>query len=163
MFVYCREMVSCVLLQVWCSKEQERNVEDAMKKSWARVERHHWWMVKNQETKKKVDKCQTVQDDIMPAFVGYKMLTSKQNMFDGDVGYRSRMVIAPPVPKTRRLCDEELPGYLAQEFFERHSREGDHVADLMCGSGSASVAAASIGRHSFAVDVDTTMVVFLLY
>jgi len=98
----------------------------------------------------------------MKAFVGYRTVEKKDEMYMGEAGFRSRMVVAPPVAKGKQQCDEELPGFLAQEFFRRHSREGDWVADLMCGSGSASVAAASIGRNSFAADVNQDMVRFLL-
>ena len=146
---------------MWCTQQQEAPVLEAMESTFAKVERHYWWMVEPSTAEEKAEKIQLVKDDVMTAFVGYKTEEKKENMFIGEAGFRSRIVVAPPVPKGKQKCTEELPGYLAQEFFQRHSKEGDWVADLMCGSGSASVAAASIGRNSFAADISKDMVRFL--
>jgi hypothetical protein len=49
-------------------------------------------------------------------------------------------------------CQDPVP--LLRDLIRHFSHENDWVLDLMCGSGSTSIAAALEGRHAVAVDTD---------
>ena len=75
-------------------------------------------------------------------------------------------MFAPAVKKLSRIdvasqhvtCKTEMNALLPKQFFKMFSQPDSLVADFMCGSGSAVVAAACCGRNCLVVDQDQDMV-----
>jgi hypothetical protein len=131
-------------MQVWCSEVQEQTVLKVMQELCCRVETHYWLKV-DQERKEEFKPMQYVTNDVMVGYVGYTKEKSKVELKAVDVRQRSRVVIAPVVDGTS--------GFVAKEFFEKHSKMGDLVLDAMSRTGQNAVAAASLGRHSISMDI----------
>ena len=131
---------------MWCSQAQEQTVLKVMEEMCCRVETHYWWKV-DQDSKEDFKHTQYVPNDIMVGYVGYTKEKSKAEIEAVDVRQRSRVVIAPVAHL------DGTSGFVAKEFFEKHSKMGDLVLDAMSRTGQNAVAAASLGRHSISMDI----------
>jgi hypothetical protein len=120
-------------------------VKQVMEKACDKVEQHYWWQVPL-EKKEEFKTTWTVPNDIMISYVGYVNKTDTDAKMV-DIRMRSRMVVAPLVPK-----EGDSSGFVAKEFYEQHSAPGEMVADIMCRTGNNALAAAALGRHSFSMD-----------
>ena len=121
-------------------------MKQVMEKVCGTVETHYWWQVPL-EKKEEFKTTLTVPNDVMIGYVGYVNKT-KSDAKMVDVRMRSRVVVAPLVPK-----EGDSSGFVAKEFFEQHSAPGEMVADIMCRTGNNALAAAALGRHSFSMDI----------
>ena len=91
--------------------------------------------------------------DVRVGYVGHVDLENSR--FHSTI---SSSVVVAPECKPRRDDSKRMNGRVAEQFFQRHAVEGELVADFMCGSGTASIAAVDIGLSCLAVDMDPEMV-----
>ena len=157
-----------LVLQLWCPNEQESTCLEAMEKQFDEVRKTYWW-----STKAKRAKDANVLEDIRIGFIGFKADSAPIDIATNWRGGHSSVTLAPPVPRKKRskglatenkpppVCNTEMNTLIPMKFFANYSREGSMVADFMCGSGSAAVAAAALGRHCLVMDISQSMV-FLL-
>jgi hypothetical protein len=131
--------------QVWCTKEQERIVEEVMTRLFDKVERHLWWKVPS-DSKEVYKIVQFVEPDFLVGFIGYFHKQANE-LLNYNTRQRSRVVIAA-APK-----DGGVSGQVAKEFIEAHTKQGDFIADLMSRNGNVAVGAAATGRNSFSMDI----------
>lgn len=108
----------------------------------------------------------------MPGFVGYYGDHNIEILPAVDEAQRSRIVVAPPLAKSNLLsfadtdrnvrvtCATEMNGIVPLDFITQHTRPGDYIADFMCGSGSAALAAAISCRSSISIDLAEPMVIY---
>ena len=128
------------------------------------IRRHYWW--KSSPVPRSV-KSFLPQDDMKISWIGFRFPVEEEEqkkfaMYSSE-RHRSKTLLAPAVKEpykstAGKTCDTEINALLPLEFYSQHSREGDMVADFMCGSGSAALAAASSGRSSISIDISAEMV-----
>jgi hypothetical protein len=134
-------------VQVWCAPKQEQFVAEIMSRHLKRVERCFWWKpFLRGHTKKFQD------EDVRVGYVGHVDVT-KANFYS----LMSTSVVVAPDVKIKSTS-KRMNGLVAEQFFQRHAAQGDLVADFMCGSGAASIAAVGLGLSCLAVDIDEAMV-----
>ena len=163
-------------LQLWCNREQHSVCRTILEELFTVVEPNFWMKPSKIYSVGEKNKHGNgyLADDLLWGFiaVGPKQKEAGATGFVGG-GYRPSVVFAPRVQAFSQLpganneedkvyCKSELNAYLPQQFFEMYSREDDMVADFMCGSGSAAVAAASLGRSCLVVDSGLYMVCMYL-
>ena len=163
-----------LVVMVWCTIDQEQCVFKSMTDnlSCKHVERNYWWI--SQPPSAPNPRHHTAKD-VQIALVGYFSLLSNPNFVatpQSDTGrrHRSSVVYAPQIPPSKRSkvpngrpCDEEMNLAVPLNFIEQHTSEGDWVADFLCGSGSAAVAAILSGRNCLVVDIKKDMVTSCLH
>ena len=152
-----------VFVQIWCTEAQDHLVKIMMEKTFDTVVKRYWW-----KSNVRGRRIQTTgpADDVQIAWVGLRNDPNKKRT----PRTRSKVVLAPAVTRyykdeTGKKCETEQNGVLPFEFFAAYSNEGDWVGDFMCGSGSATIAAAAQGRSTISFDLSIDMVrhVFLLF
>jgi len=149
-------------MQIWCTEDQDNFVKKAMDKKFDTVVKHYWW--KSYTRGRRINTIGP-DDDVQIAWVGLRPTQDRQRT----AWTRSKVVLAPAVNRRYKddagnECESEQNGALAFEFFAAYSSEGDWVGDFMCGSGSATIAAAAQGRNTISFDISLEMVtnIFLL-
>ena len=134
-------------VQVWCAPKQEQFVAEVMSKHLKRVERCFWWKPICKQNPKKFQ-----DDDVRVGYVGHSDLSKSR--FHSNIS--TSVVVAPESKPFKNL--KRMNGLVSEQFFQRHATEGDLVADFMCGSGAASIAAVGSGLSCLSVDINSEMV-----
>jgi hypothetical protein len=158
-----------LVVKVWCTHAQSEAVNRAMRMASAkhiRVQPHYWWEAKPGDENLNHNESPSFKPpDVEIGFVGYFTDLDNFGLFVG-TNNGSSVVYAPRLPAARlsrvspsgKTCATEMNVAVPKDFFVQHSMEGDWVADILCGSGSAAVAAVTTGRNCVVVDLDQDMV-----
>ena len=155
---------SRLVVKIWCNESQEAAVQKAMAKHkhFKSAQRHYWWISQSPAAGKKSE----ADDDVKVAYVGFFSDEERPEFVSSSGLHRSSVVYAPLVPKLSKephaliTCPDEMNVAVPLDFFKQHSYPAEWVADLMCGSGSAAVAAVTSGRNCLVADIDPFMVHF---
>ena len=154
-----------LVLQLWCHLTQFAKCKEILEEMFDTVEVNIWQkpLSGHYQAKKATG---FLPDDLLFGFIA-----SKKFDLDGPPIYvkacpRPSVVFAPAVKKLsvatideqRVTCSTEMNPLVPKQFYDKYSRQNSLVADFMCGSGSAAVAAASLGRSCLVVDLDKNMV-----
>jgi hypothetical protein len=159
-----------LVVKVWCTEDQSEAVKRAMRASdfdHHLIQPNYLW--ESQSVGSSHNPNDAKNNDVKIGFVG--SFTDLDN-YDGFVRtttiHRSSVVYAPRIPPTQlskthpsgKTCPTEMNVAVPKDFILQHTMEGDWVADVLCGSGSAAVAAVTTGRNCLVVDLDPDMVSF---
>ena len=163
-----------LVVKVWCNTpEEEEVVRKAMlsNTSCKNIQRHYWWI--SQPPSAPIPRY-SAANDVLCAIVGHfstlpqpTFVTNAKSETGRD--HRSSVVYAPQIPhlklsrdpSTGKSCEEEMNLAVPLDFIKQHTNESDWVADFLCGSGSAAVAAIVSGRNCLVVDILPEMVTSL--
>ena len=162
-----------LVVKVWCTEAQSEPVIRAMRTSdfeRHEIQPHYLWESQSVGSSHNSNDIMSFKPtDVKIGFVGY---FTDLNNFDGFVRttniHRSSIVYAPRIPQSQlsrvqpsgKTCPTEMNVAVPKDFILQHTMEGDWVADVLCGSGSAAVAAVTTGRNCLVVDLDPDMVSF---
>ena len=169
--IVCGTTADILALQMWCPEAQELTCRRVMETQFDEVRRTYCWATKGKWPKNAVA---PVLADVQIGFIGVKTANEEKarDIFipNGNwPGGQSAVTLAPPVTKlsmgravdgapNNTVCETEMNAYIPMKFFANYSRAGSMVADFMCGSGSAAVAAAALGRSCLVMDSSAAMV-----
>lgn len=102
--------------------------------------------------------------DIEHGFAGYKgfEVPSERRVLSGESS--SSVYVGPAVSKAAsKKCPGALSAAIPYNFFKQHCYFGGWILDLMCGTGSAAIAAQGCGLNSVSVDISKRMVRFVFF
>ena len=151
---------------IWCTDKQAADVLETMSKNhrFKKVESHIAWITggcENKSTKAGV----VIPQDYYRGYVGYAYSDAGEPASGSlmKIGQdRTRMHVAPSVGSTKlKYCSGALGPGVPYSFFKQHCNTNDWILDLMCGLGSAAVAAAGLLINSISVDCNMPMVRFI--
>ena len=159
---------SSLVLQLWCHSDQHTECKIILMESFDTVEMNFWQkpLASHHPSKKATG---FLPDDLLYGFIASKRFDFTCPPIYVKMCPRPSVVFAPAVKKLsvariddqRVTCSTEMNPMVPKQFYDKYSRQDALVADFMCGSGSAAVAAASLGRSCLVVDLDKSMVCFV--
>ena len=157
LFVHCSFFVC---LQVWCSPEHLLRVEEAMSEVFDRVEHRVAWTTRKPRPIGDQGACIR---DFEQGLAGYKSAASlgpAASRFRIRSGESPTSVYVGPATSaaSQRKCPGALSAAIPYNFFQQHCHSGEWILDLMCGLGSAALAAQGCALCSVSVDINHKMV-----
>ena len=148
---------------IWCTDSQAAGVLEAMSSNqrFQRVEDHIAWITggcQNKSMKASV----VIPHDFYRGYVGYAYSDDGATGSLLKIGQeRTRVHVAPAAGSAKiKYCPGALGPAVPYSFFKQHCNIDDWILDLMCGLGSAAVAAAGLLLNSISVDCSMPMVRF---
>jgi len=154
-----------LVLQLWCHSTQHAKCKEILEETFDTVDVNIWQKPLSGHS---VLKTATgfVPDDLLFGFIASKKFNPDGPPIYVKMCPRPNVVFAPAVKKLtvatieeqQVTCNTEMNPLVPKQFYDKYSRQDRLVADFMCGSGSAAVAAASLGRSCLVVGLDKNMV-----